>query len=45
MPIIRKIVGIKLLINGYIKDRMKLIIVFIIRNIWLFLYTAQKEDE
>ena len=37
--------GSKLIKNGYINEIVRLIIVFLIRNIWLFLNTAQKEDK
>ena len=37
--------GIKLKIKGYKNEIPKLIKVFIIKNIWVFWYTAQNEDK
>ena len=36
--------GIKFKPNGYIIDKVKLIMVSIINIIWVFLYTAQKQE-
>ena len=41
---IRKIPGNKFSPKGYIKDRMKLINVSFNRWIWVYFYTAQKND-
>ena len=45
IEIILKTQGNKLIIKGYIKEMVKLIKLFLIKNIWVFLYTALNEDK
>ena len=41
---ILKRASIKFMINGYNREKQKLIIVFLIKYIWVFWYTAPKDD-